>query len=110
MKNNKGNLQGRFTLEKNKDSKKDGMDSNSLTEFKRTSLGEEDLQTVTSGKNAEGVIADITILWGRTVMVRDGQVEMTTVTEGTETTETTSSTTRTTMEPMGTRVSNRGII
>ena len=61
MKDNKRNLQGRFTLKKNKDNKKDVKDNSSLTDFKRTSLEKEDFQTVTSEENAEGVIADITI-------------------------------------------------
>ena len=81
-----------------------------MTDFKRISLGEEDLQIVTSENNAEEIIADITILRGRTVMATNGQVGTTTITEEVETTETTSSTTRTTMETMGTRINNRGIL
>ena len=109
-KDNKGNPQGRFSLGKNKDNKKDGKDNNSLTDFKRISLGEEDLQIAISEKNVGEIIADIIILWGRTVTVTDGLVGMTAITEEVETTETTSSTTRTTMETMGTRINNRGIL
>ena len=107
---NKERPRERLSLRKDKDNRTDGKDNNSLTDFKRTSPGEEDLQIAISEKNVGETIADIIILWGRTVTVTDGLMGMTAITEEVETTGTTSSTIRTTMETMGTRVNNRGIL
>jgi len=107
---NKERPRERLSLRKDKDNRTDGKDNNSLTDFKRTSLGGEYLQIAISEKNVGETIADIIILWGRTVTVTDGLMGMTATTEEAETTGTTSSTTRTTTGTMGTRINNRGIL